>query len=683
MTTKAIRLALCAAALCAASASAGAGLGPDGCAVVSPDGRNEIRLFGEPLAYEVRRDGVVLVAKTEIAMTVDGRCLGGGERPVSVARRENRGIVPSPVYKKSRVDLSANEALLDFGAWGVRAVARDDGVAYRFETRFPGRVRVDGEKAPLRLPSADVRCWGNQTPHFGRQGMLPFSKKASEIDFSREMVYLPFAYASGGKYVLVTESDVRGYPIWNFGSLDGGVLGSKFAGAPKTVLRTDWGRNAKKGEPLTEDGERILESGGRWLRVKEHEAYLAETDGARTFPWRAFLLADRPAAFCEADLVWVLAPAQDGGADFSWVKPGKVAWDWWNCFDNGAGCSTGTYERFIDFAAANGLEYVVLDEGWSDNLDIWKCSPSVDVPHLVERGARKGVGIILWMSWARVLGDEERVAERFARLGAKGFKVDFIDRGDVEAAAFIEKFTAACARCRMVVLYHGSYLPTGLHRRYPNLLNYEGVHGLEYMKWFAGGDRAEREMMFNDVAACFLRMSAGPLDYTPGAMLNRGVGSNGRGSWQTPWSVGTRCRQMAMMALYEAPIQMLCDSPTNYERNRECLDFIAKIPTVWKDVAGLDGSPDTMFVAARETRDGAWYAGGITTAEARDCALDTSFLGVGTWTAEFFRDAGDAKEDAERFVHGTATVKAGDRMPFRMAPGGGFVVRFSKAAGDG
>jgi len=641
-----------------------------GNAVVSPDGRNEMRFFPDRLAYEVLRDGAVVVAKTEIGMTVDGKRLNCGNRPVSPVRRENRGTVPSPVYKKSEVDLSSNEAFFDFGDWGIRLVARNDGVAYRFETKFPGRVKVDCEKAPLHLPSPDVKCWGNQTPIFGRQGELPFSKKASEIDFSEKMLYLPFAYTYGGKFVLVTESDVRDYPIWNFGAAKDGVMEPKFAGAPKKVQRTDgFGK-----------GEKPSENGGRFLRVKEHAEYLAETEGTRTFPWRAFLLADTPARFCEADLVWALAAAQDEGADFSWVKPGKVAWDWWNCFDNGAGCNTKTYERFIDFAAANGLEYVVLDEGWSDKLDIWKNNPAVDVQHIIEYGAKKGVDIILWMTWARVMGDEDHVAEHFAKLGAKGFKIDFLERGDVEVVNFIEKFTAACARNRMVVLYHGSPSPTGLHRRYPNLLNYEGIHGLEYMKWFAGGEKAEREMMFNDVAACFLRMSAGPMDYTPGAMLNHGVGSGHKGQWKTPGSIGTRCRQLAMMALYEAPLQMLCDSPTNYEKNRECLGFMAKVPTVWKNVVGLGGSPDTMFMAARETKDGAWYAGGLTTIEARDCTLDTSLLGSGRWTADVFRDAGDAKEDAQKYIHETKSVTAGEKLSFHMAPGGGFIVKFTKGA---
>ncbi|MBO7654559.1 MAG: glycoside hydrolase family 97 catalytic domain-containing protein, partial [Kiritimatiellae bacterium] len=383
------------------------------------------------------------------------------------------------------------------------------------------------------------------------------------------------------------------------------------------------------------------------------------------------------AKLCESDLVWALAPAQDKDADFSWVKPGKVAWDWWNDYGHKgkAGCNTGTYERFIDFAAANGLEYVIFDAGWSDGLNIWKYNPQVDVPYLIDYAGKKGVGVILWMAWSEVCGNEERVAEHFSKLGAKGFKVDFMDRGDAGVARFLERFAAICAKHRMHLDYHGVSRPNGLHRRYPNLLNYEGIHGLEQMKWFKGD---EYGMLYNDVAACYLRMSAGPMDYTPGAMINFGVGSGRRGSNRTPGSLGTRARQMAMMALYEAPLQMFCDSTEHYEANRESVTFMAKIPTVWKRTIGLAGTPDTMFVAARETRDGAWYAGGIAAIWAPDVELDTAFLGDGEWTAEIFRDAGDAHGDAEKYVHETRTVKSGVKLPFHMAPGGGFIVRFSK-----
>lgn len=648
-------------------------------AAVSPDGRNEIRLWPEPLSYEVRRGGKVVAAKTAIGMKVDGACLSSAN--VREVRRETRsGEEATPVYKKAKIDLAANETFVDFGAWGVRLAARNDGVAYRFETKLPGKVRVDCEKAAVTVPSASARCWVNFTDSYGCEETIPAALPAGEVRTAstqkgRSMAYLPFAYAADGAFVVVTESDVRDYPVWNLvgtNAVAGSVrLDAKFAGWPKQVRRIGgWGKQQ-------------VERGGRWVRIDEHEDFLVKaTSGMRTFPWRAFILADAPSKVCEADIVRALAAPQAEG-DFSWVKPGKVAWDWWNCFDNSdpkaknGGCTTKTYERFIDFAAATGVEYVIFDEGWSESLNIWKFHPEVDVPHLIDYANKKDVGIILWMAWAQVYGEEEKVAEHFSRLGAKGFKVDFMDRGDAEVANFLERFAAACAKHRMLVDYHGVYRPVGLQRKYPNVVNYEGIHGLEQLKWFPGGAAAETAMMASDVRAFYLRLSAGPMDYTPGAMLNHAVGAGYKGSRQFPGSVGTRCRQMAMMALYEAPLQMLCDSPTNYERNRECFDFMARTPVVWADTVGVGGDPDSIAAVARKANDGSWYAAGITDVSAREFALDTAFLGDGTWRAEIFRDGPDADKNGASYVHERdVAVKAGSKLRLRLAPGGGFVVRF-------
>ncbi|MBR2838040.1 MAG: glycoside hydrolase family 97 catalytic domain-containing protein [Kiritimatiellae bacterium] len=644
----------------------------------SPDGRSEIRLLTNPLSYEVLRDGKVVSGRAEIGMTVDGAALVAGAAKVSSGSWSGR--VESPVYKKSSVDLAANWAFADFGDWGVRLAARDDGVAYRFETKKPGRVRVDAEKACVVVPDGAARCWVNFTDRFGCEESVAEAMPAKDVrtdpKSKKKMAYLPFVYDAGGTTVAVTESDVYDYPIWNLvrpGDCGAAAFDAHFAGFPAARERAREGENWSKSV--------ALERGGRWIRVKAHEGFLVDTDGARSFPWRVFVLADEPRALCSSDAVWALARPQAKGHDFSWVRPGKVAWDWWNCFDNrltdaaNGGCNTKTYERFIDFAAKAGVEYVIFDEGWSEKLDIWRFHPAVDVPHLISYANGKGVGIILWMAWAQVSGDEARVAKHFADLGAKGFKVDFMDRGDAECERFLWKFAEECRKNRMLVDYHGAHRPTGMSRAYPNVLNYEGVHGLECMKWFAG----QYDFMANDVRAFFLRMTAGPLDYTPGAMLNYPVGGtySGAKAGAFPGSVGTRCRQMAMMAMYEAPLQMLCDSPTNYEKNMECFAFMAATPVVWADTVGLGGSPDTFAAVARRARDGSWYAAAIADAKAREWTLDTSFLGKGDWQAEIFRDVPGSAGEPTRYAHESLAVKAGDKIPANMAPGGGFVAKFT------
>ena len=663
----------------AAASIAGGGFADELVKEVSWQG-NSIRLYAEPLSYEVLKDGVVVVPRTEIDLCVDGAALAKGAKVAGVETRAPLACVESsirktPVYKKRGISDARNEALVKFGDFGVRLVARPDGVAYRMELARSGAITH--EQADLTVPKT-ARCWFNRTGRgsLGCEETVPeFADGAALKTDGGKAFYLPFVYSAGGKTVAVTDSGVKDYPVWNFGDVEETEAGMKlkalFAKHPKKTIRAGGSEKDAK-----------LGKGGRWVRVAETEDFLVKADSPRALPWRTFILADSPSGLCGADIVYALAEPADASADFSWVKPGKVAWDWWNAFDNKGdpqGCTTATYRRFIDFAAANGVEYVIFDEGWSARLDIWKYSPAVDVPALIDYAEKKGVGIILWMAWAQVYGDEAHVAAHFAKLGAKGFKVDFMDRADAEVAAFLEKFAAECAKNRMLVDYHGAYRPTGLHRKYPNVVNYEGIHGLEQMKWGS----VDKDMPMNDVAAFFLRMTAGPMDYTPGAMDNYPVGRY-RGDSTNPGSVGTRAHQMALMALYEAPLQMLCDSPTKYEKNMECFSFMAKTPVVWDATVGLGGCPESYAAVARRAKDGSWYAAAITNRDARDIEIATDFLaesadgGTDGWKAEIFRDADASADEPAKYVHETRFVKAGEKLTFHAAPGGGFIVRFAK-----
>ena len=553
---------------------------------VSPDGKNEIRLYADPLAYEVLRNGKCVVAKTEVGLVVDGAALAMKEGRLPCGKTEAlSGSVETPVYKKASIDFAGNQSTLCFGGWALQAVARNDGVAYRFVVKKDGAKVITAEKAGLVIPDANARCWFNRTDHLAAEETVPEASDAKDIPNDGKFIYLPFAYSVNGACVAVTESNLRSYPILSL------VRGADAAGVAFSAVMPKFPKSTYHKAGWGHKPEDICEKGGRWVCVKDTEDYIAKAGGE--LPWRVFVLGDRPCDFMSADIVNALAAPAAEGADFSWVKPGKVAWDWWNAFDNlgdPQGCTTKTYERFIDFAAKNGVEYVIFDEGWSAKLNIWEFSSVVDVPHLIKYAESKGVGIILWIAWAQVYGDEAHVAEHFAKLGAKGFKVDFMDRGDAQIADFLEKFAAECAKNRMLVDYHGVSRPVGLSRTYPNVVNYEGIHGLEQMKWFR--DTPEK-MMYNDVAACFLRMTAGPLDYTPGAMLNFPVTDDSyaqrKNNHTNPGSVGTRCHQMAMMAMYEAPLQMLADSPTHYEQNQESFGFMAKVPVVWAQTVGLGG----------------------------------------------------------------------------------------------
>ncbi|MBR5457266.1 MAG: glycoside hydrolase family 97 catalytic domain-containing protein, partial [Kiritimatiellae bacterium] len=480
------------------------------------------------------------------------------------SQRTISGTLETPLYKKSSVDLAANETRVDFGDWAVVLHARNDGVAWRFETAFSGEISVKGESANIRFPKGTMLCYTQAG------GLVSGWEKPAKIGLVEsvsaghpQIVMTPFTATVPGRGVFtVTESDLRDYAGLNFFRQEGeaDMLRSWQAGVPKALDRNR-----------------------RRIKVKSRESRLARTSGTRTFPWRVFVLGDTPSDLVAADTVYALAtPCRI--KDTSWIKPGQVAWDWWNerkitdVPGLNTGCNYETYKAYIDFAAANKIPYIIMDEGWAERLDLNRPRSEVNVPGVIEYGKNKGVDVILWAAWPALTDREERIKifDRYAAMGAKGFKIDFIERDDQESERFLEAAAADAAEKKLVIVYHGIHKPTGLQRTYPNILNYEGVYGLEQ-----GGDKGGRkDVTSNDVNLIYTRMVAGFMDYTPGAMRNRAFNATeyvrGRDAVAC---YGTRCHQLALFPLFEAPIQMLCDSPTQYRREPECTAFLVNVPS--------------------------------------------------------------------------------------------------------
>ena len=640
--------------------------------VKSPDGRNEIRLMTEPvLSYAVSQSGMDRVSATPLALDIEGKgTLGGaGTKVISADTASLKGKVPSPFYKKEAVDESANMTTVAFeGGWKIALVARNDGVAYRFETALPGRVKVMGETAGLVFPEESVSvyagyCRKSNDPLQCSWESIYVTTNAAGVAAEGQTVYLPLVMKySDGVVMCVTESDLLDYPGWNM----------KRAAGDRPALEASMARYPAKVE--YRNGKEIGSPDNplRHIRVTERTAYLAETSGTRTYPWRVFLLAPTESKLCEADIVYALAtPCKLKKTD--WIKPGKVAWDWWNCWNVSgvpfrAGCNTATYEYYIDFASEFGVEYVIMDEGWSKRLNVLELNPETDVPHLVKYANARGVGIILWCAWPQLVGRQNEIFGKYAKMGVKGFKIDFMDRDDQTVENFLEETAKIAADWKLVIDYHGMHKPTGLSRTYPNILNYEGVYGLEQTKW-------GKDMDFprSDLLSFYCRMSAGPMDYTPGAMLNM-TKAQYRPNNAQPGSQGTRVHQMALMSLYEAPLQMLCDSPTQYLRNRECFSFMAKVPVTWDETVGIAGSMEDYVAMARRKGE-EWYVSAINSWEPRKIQIDTSFLGDGKWRAEIFADGINADRDATDYVKKSETVTAGSKLTVELAPGGGWTAR--------
>ncbi len=407
--------------------------------------------------------------------------------------------------------------------------------------------------------------------------------------------------------------------------------------------------------------------------VESREFYIAKVSGTTNFPWRVLGVFNRDADILNSDLVYQLAD-ESRVKDISWIKPGKVAWDWWNAWnisgvDFVSGVNTETYRYYIDFAASQGIEYVILDEGWAVNkkADLMQVVPEIDLKAIVKHAEEKGVGIILWAGYYAFERDMENICRHYHEMGVKGFKIDFMDRDDQPMTEFIYKAADVCARYQMLVDFHGMYKPTGLQRTYPNVLNNEGVFGLEQMKW------STQDMVLYDVTFPFIRMFAGPVDYTQGAMRNA-IKSNFKPIFTEPMSQGTRCRQLAQYVVYESPLNMLCDNPTNYLKEPLCTRFIAQIPTVWDETVTLSGEVSKYITIARRKGD-VWYAGGLTDWQARDLEIDFSFLPAGTYELEIFRDGINADKVAMDFKHEKRNIQSGEKLKVHLAPGGGFAVR--------
>ena len=635
--------------------------------LTSPDGRLRTTVAaGDALAYAVTLDGRPILDASPLSLTLDnGTTWGIAPRVAGVSRTSVDTAIPSPFYRSAEVRDRYNGLTLKMrGDWSVEFRAYDDGVAYRFVSRAEKPFNIVSEQAEYRFPADCAVTVPYVRDHAGNidaQWRNSFENTYTETTLSKldagRLIFLPLVVDAGdGVKVCITETDLNDYPgmyLWNGDS--GQHLTARFAPYPK---RTEQG------------GYNNLQ-----MVVKEREAFIAKVEAPRTFPWRVAIVGTDP-DLAASDLSFLLA-APSKIDDTSWIKPGKVAWDWWNAWnisgvDFRAGINTETYKYYIDFAAAKGIEYVILDEGWAVNkkADLMQIVPEIDLPAIVEYGRQKGVGIILWAGYWAFDRDMENVCKHYSEMGVKGFKVDFMDRDDQQMTAFNHRAAETAARYGLILDLHGTHKPAGLNRTWPNVLNFEGVHGLEQMKW----SPATVDQVKYDVQIPFIRQVAGPMDYTQGAMRNASK-QNYYPCDSEPMSQGTRCHQLALYVVLDSPLNMLCDSPTNYLREAECTEFIAAIPTVWDETRILGGRLGEYIVTARR-KGSTWYVGGITDWTPRDVEIDLTPLGIdATVEATIFRDGANADRKASDYRRESIRIDTSKPLTVHLAPGGGFAMK--------
>lgn len=640
--------------------------------ISSPNGKLTVTIdAGDNIKWAVEYDGktVVMPSVINIRLQQGNKTVGVGKVGKTAARQVKESF-RNPFYKKLDISDEYGQMLLNTNSkMTIEVRAYNDGAAYRLVSNIAKPVEVLGETVEFRF-SADYDAF---VPYVndnrgGERYCYSFESYYDEQKLSKmfrdSLAITPMAVCMpGGMKAVVMDAGVENYPGMFLKKAQGNTLVAEFAPYPLKQVVGGFDRLN--------------------LVPSQRAQYIAKLNGPQKLPWRAVVVTERDADILNCDMAQRLAP-ECRIKDTSWIKPGKVAWDWWNnCnvtgVDFASGMNTDTYLYYIDFAAKNNIEYIIIDEGWSGKESLLEeLSPQIDLPRLIAHGKEKGVGIILWSSWRNLIGNDplgdisatEKVMKHYADMGIKGFKVDFFDRDDQQVIASAYKMAECAAKHHLYLDYHG-LKPFGIQRAYPNIFNFEGVKGLENSKWEPRqGDGPLHNQPRYDVTAPYLRMLAGPMDYTPGAMTNA-MKDCFFGNNNHPMSQGTRVHQMAMYTIFEAPLQMLADSPTKYMKNQECTDFISQIPTTFDETVAIDGQMGEFIVLARR-KAGVWYIAAMTDWTPRDITLDLSFLGNATHTADIFADGINAQKDATDYIHTKKQINSNEKLNIHLSSGGGW-----------
>lgn len=641
--------------------------------LLSPDGNVKVNVcWTDGITYEIFVDGTQVLAPSAISLTLsDGTVFGGNSVLRKISRKSFTGTFKAQNYRKAEVEDNYNLLELTFKNYKLLFRAYNDGVAYRFVSLTGKPFEVKGEQADFTFPEA----WNAWLPYvdqenpetFEEQFHNSFENTYNHISIgswdARRLAFLPIMIdAPEGIKLCISESDLLNYPGMFLSNPDGDNTVS--AVFPKYPAK----RTAEVGD-------------GRSIFVTETDDCIAKCEAGDVLPWRVIAISRHDWEMADNDMVYRLASAPDPAIDYSWVKPGKVAWDWWNDWnlygvDFKTGVNNDTYKYYIDFASQYGIEYVIMDEGWSVGFeDLFHIVPEIDLEGIISYAKERNVGIILWAGYSPFQKDMEKACQVYSEMGVKGFKVDFMDGCDQVVVDFHRKAAETAAKYGLMVDFHGTYKPTGLHRTYPNVINFEGVHGLEQMKW----DKTNDHQVVYDVTIPFIRFFAGPADYTQGAMRNA-TRENFHPVYNEPMSQGTRCHQLAEYVIFSSPLNMLCDSPSNYMAEPECTKYIAEIPEVWDETVALDGKVGEYIAIARRSGD-KWYIGVLGDWTARDVELKLDFLPEDKYDVTIYQDGVNAERAARDYKKlqkplDSLTLKA------HLAPGGGYVAVISPEAGQ-
>lgn len=626
-------------------------------AVQSPNKSITVKVnIDKTISWAVDCNKQTVITPSVISLTLQGEAPLGINPSVKTSKINTvNNIISAPIYKKKSITDNYNELIINFkDNYSLLFRAYNDGVAYRWVLNRQGEIVVSNEDARFNFDAnyAAYIPYANSGANNVYQCSFENTYKHFNINQMEDKpTYTPILIELKNKMkCAIAEADLEDYPGMflrlNKSTKQGFV--SDFAPFPL---------EEKQG------GYNNIQS-----LVTKGADFIAKTKGNRAFPWRALIISKEDKDLLNNDMIYKLA-TPSRVQDAEWIKPGQLAWDWWNNWnlegvDFKAGVNTDTYKHYIDFASKYNIPYVLLDEGWAAKGQLINTIPEIDLKAILDHAKAKNVGIILWCGWVPLNQNMEEVFDHYAKMGIKGFKIDFMDRDDQKVVNFYYKVAQLGAQHHMLIDFHGAYKPTGLQRTYPNVINFEGVYGMEQLKW------ANPDMPQNDVLISYIRMLAGPLDYTPGAMHNASK-DNFRSIFGQPMSQGTRCHQLGLYVVFEAPLCMLADSPSNYEKEPECTKFISQIPTTFDQTIALDGEVGNYSVIARKKGNN-WYVGAINNWDKRDITIDFSFLGPGKWKTEVFKDGINANNNGNDYKREFLNISDQSHLAVHLAEGGGW-----------
>lgn len=635
--------------------------------VSSPNGSLELKIsMRDTLSYQIFADGEALSEISPIAMIVErnGRRITLGENPAveKCSRNSISQKIPMHLGENDQIDDTYNEMILDLGTlYSLHCRAYDEGVAYRIESKISGSITIRNEIAEFNFKD-NPQVWiaYDEDKRTISQWELPYKRELSVKSVKTgDYGINPCFFRNNKKNIGITviESDLENYPgMYLLKKEAGNKLVGKWAEYPKKI------KNDSK-----YDSQAVL----------ERYDYIALTPGVRTYPWRGFIISRDDSELMNNDLIYKLAKPQVE-RDFSWISAGRTAFEWlhdgelegdlgfiYGPFGDGRPHTLEFYKYYVDFAAEMGFEWMTCDAGWGEEY----------IKELCTYAKSKNIKIMVWSYFNFLLVDEPMLA-RFKEWGISGVKADFMSRDDQVASGWIPTMAERCAKYQLMLLLHGCPKPVAWHRTYPNIISYEAVTGEESNKW---NDNCNP--LYHTVIP-FLRMLGGAMDMTPGSLRNKtrkGWTWKGTGA---PWSLGTRAHQMAQYVVYHQTLGFVSDAPTEYRKFPEIMEFLKHVPTIWNETKPLQGKIGEFAVMARRS-DKEWYVGGLSNWTERTLDVDFSFLTPGIpYKAYIIEDVPEKNNDTSSTT-GDATackchtidVTSQTRMSFKLAEGGGFVMR--------